>query len=403
MRWVLFLFTGALANELITLSPSSAPATVANQNSGSGEQEETDLFIGDALICNKEECYPKIFEPKTFWQEVRPAQHIPAGLDIRMDFDTGIREAKIGSPQNAETSSSVNIMGPQSESSLDIQASYEFSKDFEKIRHSIRSLDYTQVDQILDELLEFSHDYKHGFKIVSHEFSLLKSLIFDQEVPLTTRQIASTMLTGCLRNNPPATLHIYEADPQFTQQIFQELAKLTNNPPSPQLNVLVKRYLSILQAMLDKTLDLDEAVLLKLCQWGDDQVKRRALEVVSRSFQDHESGSLQKRTESIHNVQTWVDEFSSGLQDENVDELHIRNFFNSLYNIKRDFGKNVKVDSHFLNWLSTEADLRQARLHNGLKERDLEQDEFDQRLIDSRHLVFGNPMAHRIKRFHDEL
>ncbi|SCU77532.1 LAFA_0A02146g1_1 [Lachancea sp. 'fantastica'] len=397
MLWIPFVIGATVANELITLSPT----TSANKDSvnvvktSSEEHNDHQLFIEDDIICNQDECYPKLFEAQEYWQEVRPEQQIVAGLDIRMDLETGLREAKLSSKPKEQKEDTQNS---------DENSSYEFSQDFTKIRVSLKTKDYPTIDATVDDLLEFSHDFKHGYKIVSHEFGLLKSLLMSEDTPLSSKVLVSSMLTACLRNNPPAVSYVQSVDPSFTQAIFREIGGLITGPPKGQRGVLVKRYLSIVQAMSQHSSDLDDSVLLRLCHWGDSQIKIRALETASLLFSASNLDSLQKRSShSAHEAQKWVDEFAMGIQDQDVDELHVRNFLNSLQRIKQGFGKSVKVDSSFLNWLAKESEHRQQRLSNGLQERDLEQDEFDRALIDSRHLVFGNPLAQRIKRFDDEL
>ncbi|SCU78877.1 LAME_0A06216g1_1 [Lachancea meyersii CBS 8951] len=397
MRWITFCIAGALANELITLSPTTELTNSVETSSGEPKDQ---LYIGDDIICNQDECYPKIFEAQEYWQEIRPEQQITAGLDVRMNLETGLREAKLSSKPARENQPKEPAKKVPDENE---PSSYEFSQDFAKIRELLAVQDYTAIDTLLDDLLEFSHDFKHGYKILTHEFGLLKSLIMAESSPMSTKLLTSAMFTACLRNNPPSVSYVQAVDPAFTQEIFTEITGLITGPPKGQRVVLVKRYLSIVQAMANEPSDLDESILLRLCHWGDAQIKRRALETAALLFHSNNAQSLQKMSQSAHEIQKWVDEFSLGLQDEDVDELHIRNFFNSLHRIKEDYTKDVKLDSTFLNWLGKEATHRQQRLKNGLQERDLEQDEFDQKLIDSRHLVFGNPMAHRIKRFDDEL
>ena len=61
----------------------------------------------------------------------------------------------------------------------------------------------------------------------------------------------------------------------------------------------------------------------------------------------------------------------------------------------------MQVPSSFLNWLNNQIQIRENI--NDLSERDPEQIEFNDRLKEIRHNVFGNPMAGRIKHFNDEL
>ena len=89
------------------------------------------------------------------------------------------------------------------------------------------------------------------------------------------------------------------------------------------------------------------------------------------------------------------------IEDSSTDEYHIKLFFNTLYNIKSHYGNDIKVPSSFLNWLNNQIQINENV--NDLSERDPEQIEFNNILKESRHNVFGNPMADRIKRFNDEL
>ena len=53
------------------------------------------------LICHTEhprDCYPHVFQPSTTFQPVHDDQALPAGLHIRMNLDTGKKEAKLNAP-----------------------------------------------------------------------------------------------------------------------------------------------------------------------------------------------------------------------------------------------------------------------------------------------------------------
>ncbi|KAM3163321.1 Nucleotide exchange factor SIL1 [Lachancea thermotolerans] len=373
MRWLL-LAVPALANQLVTLAPepqlttSAAPAVSAASLEPSAQAAS-------------------IFEPKPFWQPILPSQHIPAGLEVRMNLESGLREARL--PQE------------------DQDQSYEFSSQFEHARELAHSGDFAATDAALDDLLEFSHDYRYGYKIIGHEFPWLAQLLCDSQTPVSTKKICLSMLAACLRNNPPAVELVHQADPHFVSAVFTEMRALAQLPATSDRAVLAKRYLSVVQALApESSSQIDQDVLLELCRWGDQHVRMKALDIAALLYRDAQpSGSqvLAKRSQDTHDVQKWVDEFSSGIQQEHVDELHIRNFFNSLYNIKQQMGRNVKVSSGFLDWLSKEAAARKESRGSGLHERDPDQLEFDRRLVESRHLVFGNPMAHRAKHFDDEL
>src|SRR6266487_3719250 len=46
-------------------------------------------------ICRNGRCYPRAFAPTTDFTEVLECQEIPPGLHVRMDFNTGKKEAKL--------------------------------------------------------------------------------------------------------------------------------------------------------------------------------------------------------------------------------------------------------------------------------------------------------------------
>ena len=141
----------------------------------------------------------------------------------------------------------------------------------------------------------------------------------------------------------------------------------------------------------------------------DKQLKLRILEIIA-SFIDrvhHEDLSKTMKRDGIifviPKIQDWTKEFSKFVRDSDIDETHLRKFFNTLYDLKIDFGADIKIDTSFINWLINQIEIRSKNLNNGIEQRDIEQDTFDKKLIDSRHKVFGNEMADSIKNFHDEL
>ncbi|CAG8587268.1 8875_t:CDS:2, partial [Cetraspora pellucida] len=54
-------------------------------------------------ICNKEgHCYPKVFIATNYFQEILEGQEIPAGLHVKIDFDSGKKYAKLLDHNNNE-------------------------------------------------------------------------------------------------------------------------------------------------------------------------------------------------------------------------------------------------------------------------------------------------------------
>ena len=57
------------------------------------------------LICpdlNLENCFPKKFVATNEWQIIKPGQEVPEGLHYRLNFETGIKQAKLLDPNESE-------------------------------------------------------------------------------------------------------------------------------------------------------------------------------------------------------------------------------------------------------------------------------------------------------------
>ncbi|RUS25196.1 hypothetical protein BC938DRAFT_472500 [Jimgerdemannia flammicorona] len=61
------------------------------------------------IICVDGNCYPRIFQPTNEFQVVKEGQEVPPGLHIRMDFTTGLKEAKLIDPTDTTDTAVVVI------------------------------------------------------------------------------------------------------------------------------------------------------------------------------------------------------------------------------------------------------------------------------------------------------
>lgn len=509
-------------------------------------QDTDSLYVGDSLICNDLTCYPKVFEAAEDWQIIKPLQQLPGGLDIRVNLETGLKEARLlpsgqqpkrnfvekqaidmgmverradeetgtlskslvvresehedkdketlsrlettienekttktkakdfkstetnitheptenateeatGSTtaepskkskasqatasEKAKTTKSAtsakvkaietgalvthnvkDVVIPEDKASepIDPESQYEFTTDFKIVKDLVsqtEQLTEANIDKIeskLDDLMEFAHDYRHGLKIITHEFKLLRNISLNDEYPISMRELGTRIITSCMRNNPPVVALILDTYPEYITQLHLWFAEISSKS-SKEINsqkILIKRYLSILDELSGYLASLrlseEEMVALKVVysSLSDKQIKIKILELISRSFHNlstTKDTSADETSQISPYMQNWAHEFSSMIQDNHLDEFHIRKFFNSLHSIKTTYS-DLKLDPSFINWLAEQYAVRNANLRNGVGERDMEQDIFDTKFIQSRHLVFGNRMAHNIK--HDEL
>lgn len=368
------------------------------------DDEEAGLVIGDHLICNAEECYPKVFEPTNEWKVIKPAQRLPPGLDIRISLEKGVKEAKLGENQESAQNELV-IAETNKHSELSTKEEHEFSKEFAKIRDVIEqsnSQNWVDVESVLDELAEFAHDYKKGFKIISNEYQTLESFAFNESVPTQVRELAARIILSSLRNNPPSIDFINENYPESTTKIYNELSKLGDSADNA---LLVKRFLSMLDVIFSRSekVTINDEILWRHYQAMDPVSKIKVLEIISKYYNKNNVNTVNGPDKNLMVVQKWTNELTNFLQVPELDEFHLREFFNCVCFIKESFKESIKIDTDFINWLIVEIESRREKSKDEVYKRDVDQLEFDDQLAQSRHMVFGNPNAARLKeRLYDE-
>src|SRR5436305_9531395 len=92
LRAFQFLFIFLAAASASSLEDTSSPSPSAEAG----------------LIChttNPSECYPRIFRARTEFHVVHEDQHLPPGLHVRLNVETGLKEAKLYDPSEDEKDS----------------------------------------------------------------------------------------------------------------------------------------------------------------------------------------------------------------------------------------------------------------------------------------------------------
>lgn len=376
----------ARAVNQITLSPSN--------KSGYNHNKETNQLIVPSVVSqseNSEVDGPRIlqptsksvldkkelFIPESEWKVVGENDILPrGGLDIRINMETGLKEAKLSDNKVSEMTSSND---------------YSFSIQFKEIYELIAANDYNNVLLKLDDLLEFVHDYKYGQEIIMHEWASLSKLMLDEQLPTSLREIVTRLIVSAMRNNPPVISYIRDHSSNDLVKILFNKIELCSDL------VLLKRYVTFLQQFLvpsqitSEDLNILYSILNKS---SDKQLKWKSLHIASYFYNDGQFIDLEHDS-------LWFNQYLTMIEDVSIDEYHIRLFFNTLYEIKSHYGNDIKVPSSFFNWLNKQIQTRENA--DDLNERDSEQIDFNNKLKDSRYNVFGNPMADRIKHFNDEL
>ena len=81
-----------------------APSLLAGSPKEEEEEENMDLTVADEDVSDQNSYQEQdVFVPTKEWQTIREGQHIPPGLHVRMNLQTGLKEAKL-LDDNMETS-----------------------------------------------------------------------------------------------------------------------------------------------------------------------------------------------------------------------------------------------------------------------------------------------------------
>ncbi|CAL9738020.1 nucleotide exchange factor Sil1p [Monosporozyma servazzii] len=319
-----------------------------------------------------------LFIPEIEWKIIAKDEILPRdGLDIRINLDTGLKEAKLSDSSKS--------------------SEYNFKSQFNEIYSLIQNENIEDVPLIqvkIDDLLEFVHDYKYGFDIISHEWASLYKIILNDQLPSSLREIVIRLVISAMRNNPPVIDYIrnHSKNDIFISQIFKEVESSSKDL------IILKRFITLLDQYLSPYDIITQPQLSILYQTykdsKDKQLNWKILEIVSKYYYNN-NNFIDLSHDSL-----WFNIIIQEIQDQSLDEFQLRSFFNTLYNIKLKYDTKLNIPSTFLNWLN---DQITQRGQDNLNERDVEQESFDNLLKHSRHEIFGNPMADRIKHLDDEL
>lgn len=345
------------------------------------------LPLAAAVICVQDECYSEVFEPSVDWKVIREGQHIPQGLDVRLDMSTGEKTGRLSSGDgDCQVSHDViPVDQPEDEPSSELGdfASTDpidadvADEDINKLKRAYNDNTVQELSPAIDSLLkghttplealiEHSHDLQGGITIAERALQPLLELAKGSNYEV--KEMALRVIAQCLRHNPEALEHVDVST--VLPQLIAQLPK--------ENGVIQKRILGVMSTLVPSG-KVDSEKLLGIFPLVDSQSKLRLLD----TFGDLEHAKLVKRDVSEGLYEEVQDALSSG----SIDEAHMEPIFDKLVTLKKLTG--VKASPEFINWLVDEADKHRGStdLYKKLKE--------------SRHLVFGNPNALR-KNF-DEL
>jgi len=423
---ILLLAITSTTNATVTLKPEShkLPAVVDTPD----ENIDTEIINKDTLdwyilpdnsdlICNKhnsKNCHPVDFEPESDWKQILPLQMIPPGLDIRMNLETGLKEAKLKDLDAVvEHSDGLDTFPGNDDSNVDKKIIHEFSEIFKNLEDDVF------VEDNLENLIDFSHDYKHGSKIIHNEQSFIMNQIKSKDISDDVKDLYLRLITSCLRNNGPAKEMFFVKNVDY---IVEQIPAWINTNKKKFLN----RAVNILQNVAYKASsnnDLIDNLEMLYIATENQSIKIKILEIFSDlellisdfnedpsqinfHFDPSQKSLVKRNLDDKNNLESWFNEYAEKIQIDSLDEFYLQKFLKTLIEFKENDG-TLKPDQKFIEWIAQESMNRFKQLEDmdetQLEARDLEKESFSKELIRARHEVFGNKHASRVKMPLDEL
>ncbi|KAH3675138.1 hypothetical protein WICMUC_002794 [Wickerhamomyces mucosus] len=373
----------------------------------------------DNSICNQVECYSKDFIPTFEWQTIKEGQQIPQGLDIRLDWQTGLKEARLAEGKtHIQKDKSVQIM-PEIKETDDKKIVHYNENDSDSedpeilalkkalgssntVKDLPQVLEYLQTglyekDELiltLESLNEYSHSLKDGIKITEPKnfIPLFEVATDNAKYSYEIRELGLRAIAQSLRHNLKALENI-NAESTF-KVLLQHLQSEDNS-------IIQKRLLGVISSVLqtnknvDKFLKLDgENFLLRLYPHLSEDSKVRSLEII----EDINKLKLSKRSEENDSNLRLFDTIQNSLSnDELKDDHNLEKLFDKAVSLKES--GQFKPNERFMIWLSNQLESRKLQKRDKVEDYN---ENLHRKLLEARHLVFGNPNALR-KALDDEL
>lgn len=259
-----FCYFSALVLLLPLYCRTLASASSSASQSGPASSQDEDI------ICHGSKCYPRVFIPTEEFQVIELDQVIPAGIHLRLNLETGLREGKINVPGEGAEFEGVAIELPAhgSDSLLVVGAEVPPAPSVNippppldddpygviKVPHSApaeevpfidavsiildaSSFSIPKLNQALSSLENLVHEMYWGLQISTPQnVNALLNLIGTSVNP-AIRSSAATVLGSALQNNPKALKSALEnGDVKLIKMLIEALEK--ENDDSTRLRIM---------------------------------------------------------------------------------------------------------------------------------------------------------------------
>ncbi len=330
-------------------------------------------------ICHDGDCYPVLFEPTHEFRVIREGQEIPAGLHIKINLETGLKEGKwmdenehasadegalipIPNPNSGDVSRLGGMAGGQETGDKDRGKSssrpipYKPNPKIQDGEHelfltSISNLHSTSAsssspsgvacsDKILgalDTLEDLVHELDFGARLIdrikSDALDTILQLIGSSDV--RCRSKAALVLGSALQNNPHAIAAIPEST-ELTGVLVKQLAKETDETSKRMLMYALSAAFGSRTAYHDFHKVNGDDIVANLYEHGSAEIKGKIAALV----EDHFATPDEKRDNSLRiqgnagvygktlldnvSLGNWCVSFQASLLDAEIESMGVR-------------------------------------------------------------------------------
>lgn len=361
----------------------------------------TERSSSSELICHNTDCYPKVFVATDEFQSIHDDQELPSGLHVRLNFETGKKEAKINVVGAADDTNNavVVIQNDNSESvaadtpkpiprvpvSLDgaikppISASageaLAFSDSLE-ILSTHKSHSTSELSHALLSLEELVHEIYWGLQIAAPKYVSPLLALVSGSSEATIRSNAALVLGSALSNNPKAlSSATSDHSVRLIRNLLSSLDKETDNNARARILYALNQAIKSPATRTDFLTAEGLPTLHRLFKNGDAEFMGKAAIVIEDNFLNEDmvpDTEFMKQADGsvrFNPTRDGIDErkFCSLFEDallnvsakEGVDGDVKEKVFSALSALKRKYlgHKECMSSKEFLEWLSAQADL----------------------------------------------
>lgn len=355
------------------------------------------------LICHDTICYPKVFVATDEFQIIHDDQELPSGLHVRLNLETGKKEAKINIVDAADdTNNAVVVIQNDNDSesavidtpkpiprvpvSLDgaikppISASageaLAFSDSLE-ILSSYKSHSTSELSHALLSLEDLVHEIYWGLQIAAPKYVSPLLALVSSSPEATIRSNAALVIGSALSNNPKAlSSATSDHSVRLIRSLLSSLDKETDNNARARILYALNQAIKSPATRTDFLTAEGLPTLHRLFKNGDAEFMGKAAIVIEDNFLNEDmlpdTEFMKKQADGsvrFNPTRDGIDErkFCSLFEDallnasakEGVDEDVKEKVFSALSALKRKYlgHKECMSSKEFLGWLGAQADL----------------------------------------------